>query len=412
MVREITNLVEFPELGLSLNISNVAFSIFGIDIYWYGLIIGIGMMLGVLVAFKLAPSFGVDSERMVDVIVIGFICAIVGARLYYVAFSGLRYESLWDVVNLRDGGLAIYGGIIGGMLGAGFACKWRKVPILPQLDLVAYGFLVGQSIGRWGNFFNQEAFGDTTTGLLGMRSASTVNYLMNVAAPRLAQEGIYVDPYAPVHPTFLYESLWCALGFVLLYLYRKHRRFNGEILLLYVVWYGLGRFVIEGMRTDSLMVPIVNLRVSQVLALASAVVALAVWGYIRYKRRGKPLVVPEIPPHTARVRLSVDEGEQIVEISWPAIEKAPTKERRLEMAQEALRKQKAKGEAQGETSAQEASSSSKKDKADAEAKDTSEEQSDGTEKAKDSESEEKKASEDEKPADTKEDEPPESSKEK
>lgn len=327
------NLVEFPGLGISVEISNVAFSIFGFDIYWYGVCIGLGLFLAVLFAFKNAKRFGIDSDRMIDVITIGLITAIVGGRLYFVAFSEGEYKTFFDLINLRAGGIAIYGAVIGAFIGAAIGCKLRKVPMLPMFDLAGIGFLIGQSLGRWGNFFNQEVFGVNTTLPWGMISPATTDYLL-WRQSALEAQGIYVNPFQPVHPTFLYESLWCALGFLLLALYIKHRKFNGEIFLMYIMWYGAGRAVIEGMRTDSLMIQGLGLRVSQVLAITSAVVALLIWVIARVKQAGKPLVVPEIPPRKAKVKIQVDGKEELVEVSWPANSKEPSKAEREKMAQE------------------------------------------------------------------------------
>ncbi|MGD9560134.1 MAG: prolipoprotein diacylglyceryl transferase [Oscillospiraceae bacterium] len=324
-----SNLVQFPGLGISIELNRVAFSLFGVDVYWYGIIIGLGLALALLFAFRQANLFGLDSDKMVDVIIIGFITAIVFGRLYYVLFSGQSYPTFFSIIDLRSGGIAIYGAIIGAFLGALVGCKIRKLPFLPLCDVTGMSFLIGQSIGRWGNFFNQEAFGTNTTLPWGMISPSTTSYLQYNRFP-LEAHGIVVDPALPVHPTFLYESLWCALGFLLLFLYRKKRRFNGELVLFYVIWYGLGRFFIEGLRTDPLMVGMV--RVSQVLAAASVVIALVVWIIARRKMAGKPLVVPEIPPHTAVVKLDGPDGPTKVTISWPANTRSPSKEQRLEMA--------------------------------------------------------------------------------
>ena len=154
-----TNLVTFPGLGLSFEINRVAFSIGGIAIYWYGIMIAVGIMLAMVFAFRHCAEFGIDGDTMVDVIVVGVVMAIVCARIYYVAMSPIAYNSLWDVLDLRQGGIAIYGGVIGAIIFGGLACKWRKIPVLPMFDLTAMGFLIGQCLGRWGNFFNQEAFG-------------------------------------------------------------------------------------------------------------------------------------------------------------------------------------------------------------------------------------------------------------
>ena len=172
-----TNLVQFPRLGLELEIDRVAFTLGGLNIYWYGIIIAAGLLLALVFAFHYAADFGVDADRLVDVVLVGTVCAIVCARAYYVAFAPFKYDSIWDMINLRDGGIAIYGAVIGAAVFGGLACKWRKVPILPTFDLVAMGFLIGQGMGRWGNFFNQEAFGTNTNSLFGMYSRATHEYL-------------------------------------------------------------------------------------------------------------------------------------------------------------------------------------------------------------------------------------------
>lgn len=330
-----TNIVEFPGLGLSFTVNSVAFTIGGIEIYWYGVLIASGLFLAVLFAFSQARRFGVDSDRMIDVVLIGVVCAIVCGRLYFVIFSDQQYNTFFDVIDIRSGGIAIYGGIIGAFIGAFIGCKWRKVALLPLFDLTGMGFLIGQSIGRWGNFTNQEAFGSNTARPWGMISPSTTAYLEHNQT-LLASRGIEVDPYMPVHPTFFYESVWCALGFLLLFLYRKHRKFNGEIFLFYLIWYGAGRFVIEGFRTDSLMIDGLGLRVSQLVGILSVILGLAVWIVCRVKTAGKPLRVPEIPPRTAKVKLETESGVQVVEISWPTGKDTPSRAERLEMARQKL----------------------------------------------------------------------------
>ncbi len=342
------NLIEFPKLGLSFQLSNVAFSIFGIDIYWYGVLIGIGMALGVLFALKHATAFGIDADHMIDVIFVGFVCAIVCGRLYYVLFVDTSYRTFFELIDLRSGGIAIYGGIIGAFAGALAGCKWRKVPILPMFDVVSMGFLIGQGIGRWGNFFNQEAFGSNTNGIFGMISPATVRYLQ-VREDWLSSHGMYVDPFLPVHPTFLYESAWCLLGLFLLWRYLPKRRFNGEIFLFYVIWYGAGRFVIEGLRTDPLLLPGLDMPVSRLVAALSAAAGLLIWCLARRKTAGQPLAVPEIPPHTATVQVPTEDGVTAVTISWPANSRTPGKEERLSLARTVLQAEAAKGEAVEET---------------------------------------------------------------
>ena len=285
-----TNLVQFPGLGLEFNINRVAFTIGGLDVYWYGVLIATGFLLALVFAFRYAVDFGIDADRLVDVVLVGSVCAVICARAYYVIFSPVPYESFADMIDIRQGGLAIYGGVIGAAVFGGLACKWRKLPILPTFDLVAMGFLIGQSIGRWGNFVNQEAFGSNTSLPWGMYSQATASYLSSWQTV-LAQDGVIVDPSMPVHPTFLYESIWCAVGFFALWAYMKKRRFNGEIALMYAAWYGAGPFWIEGLRTDSLMLPGMTLRVSQLIALISVLAAVAAIVIIRRKIGKKELMV-------------------------------------------------------------------------------------------------------------------------
>ena len=287
-----TNLVQFPGLGLEFEINRVAFSLGGLNVYWYGLIIAGGLLLALIFAFRYAVDFGIDADRLVDVILIGTVCAVICARAYYVVFSPIPYETFWDMINIRNGGIAIYGGGIGAAGFGGLACKWRRLPVLATFDLVSMGFLIGQGIGRWGNFVNQEAFGSNTSLPWGMISEGTRGYLTYWQS-ELLEQGVLVDPSMPVHPTFLYESLWCAVGFFALWAYMKKRRFNGEIALLYVVWYGAGRFWIEGLRTDSLIIPGIGLRASQVVALASVLAGLALIACGRKKHK-EPLEV-ELP---------------------------------------------------------------------------------------------------------------------
>ena len=286
----LTNLVQFPGLGLEFTINRVAFSIGGIHIYWYGVCIAVGLCLALVFAFRHCQEFGVDPDAMVDVILIGVVLGIASARAYYVAMAPFEYESIWEMLAIRDGGLAIYGGIIGGFLFGGLACKWRGVPVLPMFDLTAMGFLIGQGCGRWGNFFNQEAFGCNTTLPWGMYSQATHDYLTSsvVTVPK----GVTIDPNLPVHPTFLYESIWCFVGLFLLVRYIKKRRFAGDIALRYLVWYGAGRFWIEALRTDSLLlVPSLGLRASQLVAAAAVVGGVALEIFLTRKYKSKPLMV-------------------------------------------------------------------------------------------------------------------------
>ena len=265
--------VQFPGLGLDLTINRVALAIGGFNIYWYGVIIAAGMLLAMLYAFRNAVDYGIDSDRLVDVVAIGTVMAIVCARIYYVAMAPFAYQSLWEMIDIRKGGIAIYGAVIGAFVFGALAAKWRKVPLLPLFDLVSLGFLIGQGIGRWGNFVNQEAFGTNTTLPWGMYSEGTEAYLKSVQVTLPA--GVTVDPAAPVLASFY-----------------KKRRFNGQIFLGYIIWYGLGRAWIEGLRTDSLLIGNTGLRASQLVAIGSVIVAAALMVIGLRNAKGKPLMVP------------------------------------------------------------------------------------------------------------------------
>ncbi|MFZ2539888.1 MAG: prolipoprotein diacylglyceryl transferase, partial [Oscillospiraceae bacterium] len=252
------NIVEFPGLGLEFTLKN-SLLLGPITLSYYGMIIAFGLLLGLIYAFRNLKKVGVDPDKAIDCILGGIIGGIVGARLYYVAFSwsdyGIDFSSFtafWDtfsrIFKTWEGGMAIYGGLIGSLLVGVLIAKWRKVNINALLDIMGIGFLIGQGVGRWGNFFNVEAFGSNTTLPWGMSGPSIVNYLSS-KREYLASVGVTVDPNSPVHPTFLYESLWCLLGFVLLAVYLKHRKFDGEVFLMYLAYYGAGRFIIEGLRT-------------------------------------------------------------------------------------------------------------------------------------------------------------------
>ena len=266
------NHVQFPNLGIEVTINRVAFSVFGFDIYWYGVIFAFTIIRGASVALYLGKKLGINDDDFIDIIMLGTVFGIIGARAYYVAFAPFEYETLWDMINLRDGGIGIYGGLIAGLFSGWFLCKWKKINFFDAADCIFTGFLFGQTFGRWANFMNQEAFGTNTDGLFGMISESTTRYLARVA-PSLAQQGITVDPNMPVHPTFLYESVWCAIGFIILYRHFKNRKFRGEMLCMSGAWYGFGRFFIEGLRTDSLATN-GGLRTSQIIAVVTVVAAV------------------------------------------------------------------------------------------------------------------------------------------
>lgn len=262
--------VGFPGIGIDRVDICPYITLFGHNIYWYGIIISIGMLLAIIYAFVNAHKFGINNQRMIDVVIVGIICGIVGARIYYVIFKLDSFASnFWKVFDLRTGGLAIYGGLIGAILGGFFACKIKKVRFLPMLDIAGIGFLLGQGIGRWGNFVNIEAYGIHTDLPWGMTGS-------NIPAD-----------IQPVHPTFLYESLWCVLGFIVFSLFAKYRKFDGEVFLMYLAWYGFERFFVEGLRTDSLWLVSDVIRVSQALSLILFIVSVAILVYVLFYRMKK-----------------------------------------------------------------------------------------------------------------------------
>jgi phosphatidylglycerol:prolipoprotein diacylglycerol transferase len=295
--------VIFPKIGFKIPVdaNGIAFRIGSLAIHWYGLLISLGLLLAMLYSFNRAKKIGVDRNKLMDVVIAGLIGGIIGARLYYVIFSWEEYRGdIWSVFRIWKGGLAIYGGIIGAFAFAWLMCRIRSCPMKISFDLAAMGFLIGQSIGRWGNFVNQEAFGDNTNLPWGMLSAKTRAFL-EANQGKLAAQNIIVDPAVPVHPTFLYESLWCALGFVVLHIiHTRYQKFSGQIFLSYGVWYGTGRFFIEGFRTDSLMIG--TLRVSQILAALIVIVCLTllIAGLNRTKRKALLSILPgsfnSVPP--------------------------------------------------------------------------------------------------------------------
>lgn len=265
-------ILRFPGLGWEIPISRVAVSIGSLEIYWYGVIIAVGFGLGLWVYLSHNRSCGIHPDEGLDIILWSMLGAIVGARAYYVAFQWDHYkDNLKEIFNLRGGGLAIYGGIIGALIVAFIVCRSKKLPMLPVADAAFPGVMLGQAIGRWGNFFNMEAFGTNTTLPWGMTSDTISNYLSRHQAA-LAAQGVVVDPAMPVHPTFLYESLWNLIGVAVLLLWLFPRRsYDGQITLGYTAWYGLGRFFVEGLRTDSLMWG--SVRVSQALGGVLFIVA-------------------------------------------------------------------------------------------------------------------------------------------
>lgn len=261
-----TNIVSFPKLGLTFTLNRAAFQIGGLEIYWYGILIALGLLLAILYGVYESKRVKLNSDDLFNMILIALPVAIICARAYYVIFSWDSYRGdLMSIFDIRSGGLAIYGGVIGAALVVILYCRKKKINIGTVLDILAIGLLIGQVIGRWGNFVNGEAFG----------SATSLPWAMTIESDgKIVAES--------VHPTFLYESIWNFVGIIAILAYKKHKRFDGELICCYLVWYGAGRALIEGLRADSLYIG--NIRISQALAVLCFISGIIL---IIYNRRIK-----------------------------------------------------------------------------------------------------------------------------
>ena len=279
--------INFPNLGIYLENVGKKITVFGFDIAFYGMIIGIGVLSGILMAVFLAKKTGQNPETYYDLALYAVVLSIVGARLYYVIFSWDSYKNdLLSIFNIREGGLAIYGGVIAAIITVSVYAKVKKISFGLLADTAGPGLILGQIIGRWGNFFNREAFGDYTNNLFAMQIPENAARGSDITEAMLEHvEVIDGVRYIQVHPTFLYESLWNVCVLVLMLLWMKHKKFNGQVFLIYLFGYGVGRFWIEGLRTDSLMLFGTGLRVSQALALVLAVSAVVINIVIMRKKK-------------------------------------------------------------------------------------------------------------------------------
>ena len=280
--------IAFPNLGIYLKNVPRSFSIFGFRIAFYGLIIGVGVILSLLLVCHIAKKTGQDPDDYWDFAIYAVLCSLLGARIYYVIFSWDEYkDNLLEIFKVRNGGLAIYGGVIAGFITLFVWCHFKKKKALLVGDTAINGLILGQAIGRWGNFMNREVFGDYYNGLFSMqipiadvRDAGDITENIRAHIPEGAN-------YINVHPTFLYESAWNFLVLAALLLYRKHKKFDGELCLLYLGGYGIGRFLIEGIRTDTLKLGGTNIPVSQALALAMIIFSVACDIAVRVRLRKK-----------------------------------------------------------------------------------------------------------------------------
>ena len=274
--------ISFPGFGIGeFDVDSVAFTVFNIDIAWYAVLITFGMICCITYAVLQAKKIGVTFDDVVDFALFTIPFGVIGARIYYVLSELDQYDSFMDVINIREGGLAIYGGIIAGTLTVLVVSKFKKISFFAFGDCVAPGVLLAQGIGRWGNFMNGEAFGYETETFcrMGLQNILTGGKMMYV------------------HPTFLYESLWNLLGVLLVYLFAKliGKKYDGQLILLTFGWYGLGRMFIEGLRTDSLYIPGTEIRTSQLLAAIIFIVCLGLLVYFMIRKPTKPLYVKAAP---------------------------------------------------------------------------------------------------------------------
>ena len=294
MIANIT--VSFPGFGIEgWNIDSVAFTIGdGFTIMWYGVLISIGMLIAIAYASWRCKQVGIKIDDLIDIAIFTIFFGVVGARLYYVIFSPHQFDSIGDVLNLRNGGLAIYGGIIAGALTIVIVCLVKKISWRKLYDCAAPAVIIAQSMGRWGNFCNGEAYG-------GIVSEGHPLYFLRMG---LISKNTFSDfgttEMVYVHPTFLYESLWNLAGFILMNIFFKKKKFDGQIALYYFAWYGFGRMFIEGLRTDSLYIGNTGIRVSQLLGFLLFVVAssLIVYGLIKTKKSAQPVLANEAPKKT------------------------------------------------------------------------------------------------------------------
>lgn len=279
MLKNIT--VSFPGLGIdNFDLGNVAFTIGeSFEVMWYGVVIALGMLMAIGYAAFRCKQSGISIDDLTDIAIFTILFGVVGARLYYVAFSPNQFKTIWDVLNLRSGGLAIYGGIIAGAITIFVCCLIKKISWRKLFDCVGPGVMIAQAMGRWGNFFNGEAYG-------GLVQEGHPLYFLRmglISRNTYGDFGTYDMVY--VHPTFLYESLWNILGFILINIFFKKKKFDGQNALYYFAWYGFGRMFIEGLRTDALYIGDTGIRVSQLLGflLFAVATALIVYGLIYVK---------------------------------------------------------------------------------------------------------------------------------
>lgn len=278
--------IRFPHLGINIEKLPKSITVLGFEIAFYGIIIAIGMALAMTIIFKEVKRTGQSEDYYYDLAIFAIIFGIIGARMYYVIFEWEQYRhNLLSVFNIREGGLAIYGGLIAGTITTCVFCKIKKMSIPQVLDTIILGIIIGQILGRWGNFFNREAFGGFTDNLFAMQ----IRYdeVGGVISESLEKHIQIVDnaKYIQVHPTFLYESVWNLILFVVMMLMRKHKKFQGEIACIYLIGYGVGRFFIESLRNDQLTLWGTGIAVSQIVSGVIILIGVSFGGYELWKMK-------------------------------------------------------------------------------------------------------------------------------
>lgn len=330
-------IVWFEGLGWErMTLNKVAFTLFGkIEVRWYGIFITLGIVLAFLyAAWRGKKNEGVILDDLLDVGIATVVLGVIGARLYYVLTSLDQYPDFWSVFRVWEGGLGIYGGIIGGCLGILIVCKWKKLKWQKLFDMIAPGVMIAQALGRWGNFFNGEAYGypigDTTRYFF-----FTKEFELNSGKGtffHLFRMGLYPNDIAPgivfVHPTFLYESVWNIVGFLIINQFYKRKKFDGQIALMYFTWYGFGRMFIEGLRTDSLyifkgLISESGLRISQLVGLLCFVVGLILLIAFLHKAKHHRQLSDFVTVRELPVRRATADGGVVIEQPAPVAEDAP-----------------------------------------------------------------------------------------
>jgi phosphatidylglycerol:prolipoprotein diacylglycerol transferase len=272
--------INFPNLHIYFSHVGKTVEIFGFSIAYYGIIIALAMLLGVGLILHRAKKAGESQDDFLDICTITILCSVVGARLYYVAFAWDSYkDNLWSIFYIRQGGLAIYGGVLAGILTGWILCRIKKINFWKAADIIIPGLVVGQILGRWGNFFNREAFGQYTNNLLAMEIPLNAVRSMDDITQEMLSNARVVEgvTYVQVHPTFLYESLWNLALLIFLLVMTPRKKFHGELFLDYLFFYGLGRFFIESLRTDQLKLPGTQIPVSMVLAAVLMLLAVLLY---------------------------------------------------------------------------------------------------------------------------------------